>query len=294
LLVAANYLDLGRLYNQRKVFEANILLAQDRLKNIQKLYNQGMVTLNDIIRSELQLSNLNLSLQVLNNNINILNNRLTTAVGLPGKMMIVPDTSLHSKNPSANSLSFYLQEALQYQPSIQIAKMGTRLVEKSLDITKAEKSPAASIYAGNNLARPLTSGGTPVDKYSNGWQLGLSLSFDISSLYKTDKKLKFGALQIEQSKEAEVLQKQNAELAVNAAYIKYNEAISQQNTLEKNKELAEENYRIIEKKYLNQMALIIDMLDAANAKLDADLQYTNSQINVLYTYYTLLNTTGRL
>ena len=81
---------------------------------------------------------------------------------------------------------------------------------------------------------------------------------------------------------------------MNAAYVKYNEAIDQQNTLEKNKQLAEENYRIIEKKYLNQMALIIDMLDATNAKLEADLQHTNAQINILYAYYSLLNLTGRL
>jgi outer membrane protein TolC len=294
LLVAGNYFDLYRLYNQRSVYAQNIVLAKERLKQIQKLYNQGMVTRNDIIRSELQLSNLNMAVTTLNNSINILNTRLTTAIGLPATTFILPDTTLLSTKPMVNSLAYHQQEALQHYPAIQMAEVNTALAEKSLDITRAERSPALSLYSGNNMARPLTSSGTPVDKYSNGWQVGLSLSFDISSLYKTPKKIKQSALQVEQLKEAEELQRQNTEVAVNAAYIKHNEAIDQQNTLEKNRQLAEENYRIIEKKYLNQMALIIDMLDAANAKLDADLQHTNAQINILYTYYSLLNATGRL
>ena len=293
LLVAGHYFDLYRLYNQRTVYEQNIVLAKERLKQIQKLYNQGMITRNDIIRSELQLSNLTLAVTVLNNNITILNKRLTTAIGLPATTLILPDTTLLSSTPAVNNLPYYQQEALQHYPAVQMAEVNTALAEKSLDITKAERSPALSLYSGNNLARPITSG-TPLDKYSNGWQAGLSLSFDIGSLYKTPKKMRQGALQVEQLKAAEELQRQNTEVAVNAAYVKYNEAIDQQNTLEKNKQLAEENYRIIEKKYLNQMALIIDMLDATNAKLDADLQHTNAQINILYTYYSLLNLTGRL
>lgn len=293
LLVASYYFDLYRLYNQRSVYDQNIVLAKERLKYIQKLYDQGMVTRNDIIRSELQLSNLNLAVIVLNNNINILNKQLTTAIGLPATTLILPDTTLLSAMPVVNSLAYYQQQALQHYPAIQITEVNTALAEKSLNIIKAERSPAVSLYAGNSLTRPVVTG-TPLDKYSNGWQAGVSLSFDLSSIYKTPTRIKQGALQIEQLKQAEELQRQNTEVTVNAAYVRHNEAIAQQNTLEKNRQLANENYRIIETKYLNQMALIIDVLDASNAKLDAELQQTNAEINILYTYYVLLNAAGRL
>lgn len=58
--------------------------------------------------------------------------------------------------------------------------------------------------------------------------------------------------------------------------------------------LAEENYKIIEKKYLNQLALITEMLDASNSKLEAELQYVNSEINILQAYYNVLKTVGTL
>ena len=60
LLVLGYYLDLYKLDNQKAVYAQNIQLAEQRLANSNKFYNQGMVTRNDVIRGELQLSNLKL------------------------------------------------------------------------------------------------------------------------------------------------------------------------------------------------------------------------------------------
>ena len=42
------------------------------------------------------------------------------------------------------------------------------------------------------------------------------------------------------------------------------------------------------------MALITDMLDAANAKLDAERQLVNARIDIIYYYYKLLFATGKI
>jgi outer membrane protein TolC len=52
-------------------------------------------------------------------------------------------------------------------------------------------------------------------------------------------------------------------------------------------ELATQNYRIIQNRYTEGLALITDMVDAANVKLDAELALVNARINVIYNYYQL-------
>ena len=47
-------------------------------------------------------------------------------------------------------------------------------------------------------------------------------------------------------------------------------------------------------RYLNDLALITDMLDASNSKLNAELQLVNAQINILFNLYKLKKTAGCL
>ncbi|WP_341843576.1 TolC family protein [Chitinophaga caseinilytica] len=294
LLAAGNYFDLYKLYNQRKVYADNIALAGERLKNIRRMHAEGMVTRNDVIRNELLLSNLQLASNVIGNNINILNKQLTTALGLPDELLILPDTTLLEEHPAVKDIRYYQALVPGHQPDVKMAAKSTEIAQAGLKVTKADRLPSLSAYAGNNLSRPVTSVSPALDAYANGWQAGLTLSFNIASIYTAPKHIRQAELQVDQYRAVEMEKIQQAGVAVNAAYVKHNEAITQWQTLEQNRRLAEENYRIIEKKYLNQLALAVDLLDATNAKLDAELQYTNAEINILFTYYQLLKTTGQL
>lgn len=293
LLVLGYYLDLYKLLNQKEVYQQNIQLAEQRLQNINKFYNQGMVTRNDVIRGELQLSNLKLALQVVENNRQILNKQLTTALGLPESTQIVPDETILSNVPKALLMDDYRAFA-QNHPTVLMTRKVVDIYETSEKITRAEMMPSLSAFAGNKLARPITTSSPAIDMYTNGWSAGLSLNFNLDALYKTPKKIK----QVRFEKDKAIAQATEAEqmidVAVNAAYIKYNEALTQNNTLGTNKNLADENYRIMNSKYNNQLAILLDLIDASNQKLDAELQFANSEISIVYAYYKLLKESGNL
>ena len=293
LLVLGYYLDLYKLINQKKVYQQNIQLAVQRLDNINKYYNQGMVTRNDVIRGELQLSNLNLALQVIENNRQILNKQLTTALGLADTTEILPDDTLLENMPNITFLENYRQD-VQNHPTVLMTQKAVNIYEISEKITKAERLPSLSAFAGNRLARPITTSTPPLDMYTNGWSAGLSLNFNIDAFYKTPKKIK----QVKFEKDKAIAQaneaRQMIDISVNAAYIKYNEALTQNNTLGTNKNLADENYRIMNSKYNNQLAILLDLIDASNQKLDSELQFVNSEINIVYAYYKLLKESGKL
>nr|DAN63402.1 MAG TPA: hypothetical protein [Caudoviricetes sp.] len=50
----------------------------------------------------------------------------------------------------------------------------------------------------------------------------------------------------------------------------------------------------MESKYNHQLAILLDLIDASNAKLDAELQFANSEITMVNAYYKLLKETGTL
>lgn len=293
ILVISNYLDVYKIVNQEKVFQNNKKLAQERLKNIQKFYQQGMVTRNEVIRGELAIKNLDQGILTLANNKKILNYNLSVALGLAPDTEIVPVESLENKE-SGIGIDYYLSLSHDNNPLLKSAQTNVNVADKNIEIIKTDKVPTISGFGGYSLQRPITTRNPVLDMYSGGWQTGISLSYNIDNLYKTKERVKLGELQKNQANDAVTLTQQNVDMAVNAAYIKYQESIQQAEILNDAKKLAEENYKITEAKYLNQLAVQAEMIDAQNQKLQSELDYANAEINVLYQYYNLLKSTGTL
>lgn len=292
-LVISNYLDVYKIINQEEVFQNNKKLAQERLKNIQKFYQQGMVTRNEVIRGELALKNLDQGILTLSNNKKILNYNLNIALGLSSDTEIVPTENLENKE-SGIGMDYYVNLAHDSNPMLKSAQKNIAVADKNIEIIKTDNMPTLAGFGGYTLQRPITTRNPVLDMYSGGWQTGVSLSYNIDNLYKTKEKVKLGELQKNQANDAMTLVQQNIDMGVNAAYTKYQEAIQQAEILNDSKRLAEENYKITEAKYLNQLAVQAEMIDAQNQKLQSELDYANAEINVLYQYYNLLKSTGTL
>ena len=292
-LVISNYLDVYKIINQEEVFQNNKKLAQERLKNIQKFYQQGMVTRNEVIRGELAIKNLDQGILTLSNNRKILSYNLDIALGLPTDTKIIPTESLGNKEAGIG-MEYYTDLAHEKNPLLKSAKKNMDVADKNIEIIKTDNMPTVAGFGGYTLQRPITTRNPVLDMYSGGWQTGVSLSYNIDNLYRTKEKVKLGELQKTQANDAVTLTQQNVDMGVNAAYTKYQEAIQQADILNDSKKLAEENYKITEAKYLNQLAVQAEMIDAQNQKLQSELDYANAEINVLYQYYNLLKSTGTL
>ena len=292
-LVISNYLDVYKIINQQKVFENNKKLAQERLKNIQKFYQQGMVTRNEVIRGELAIKNLDQGILTLINNRKILNYNLNIALGLPEDTEIIPVESSEIKE-SGIGMPYYLNLAHESNPLLKSAKTNIEVADKNIEIIRTDKMPTIAGFGGYSVQRPITTRNPVLDMYAGGWQTGISLSYNIDNLYKTKERVKLGEIQKNQAGDAMTLTEQNIDMGVNAAYVKYQESIQQADILNEARKLAEENYKITEAKYLNQLAVQAEMIDAQNQKLQSELDYANAEINMLYQYYNLLKSTGTL
>lgn len=292
-LIISNYLDIKTLINQVQVLEQNKILAEQLHENIKKLFEQEMVTRNELIRTELQIKNLDQAILSMRNNHAILSNRLSYALGLPVNTLIIPTEDVGA-DVSVELQTYYTNLAHQQHPALQSAEKNLQMAEKNIGITKSNWFPSLSAFAGYNMQRPLTSSSPTMDLYNNTYQVGFSLNYSLDNLYKTKRQVDLSKRQVFTAQEAFIYAQQNIEIGVNTAYLKYQEAEQQVLLMEESKELANENYEIVRSKYLNQLAITAEMTDASHAKLNAELQYTNAVINALFQYYNLLKSAGTL
>jgi len=291
LLIISNYLDIYKLINQLQVLEQNKTLAEQLLGNITKLYEENMVTRNEIIRAELQIKSLSQTILTMQNNHAILSNQLSYALGLPHNVLIMPTDIVESK---AIEVSQVAHKDLAQHPTLRLAEKNVEIAEKNIGIAKADRLPTLSLFGGYSMQRPLTSTSPVMDLYNNTWQAGVSLSYNIDNLFKSKSKINLSKTKAHTTQEALVYTQQNLEIGVNTAFLKCQEAEQQVVLMDESKQLANENYEIVKSKYLNQLAITAEMTDASNAKLRAELEHANATINALFQYYNLLKATGSL
>jgi outer membrane protein TolC len=293
-LVAAKYLDIYRLIIQRTIYVNNAKLSAERLKNILSLQRQGIVTNNDVLRNKLILSDLELAVRKTDGNISILNQQLNAVLGFNYNERFIPDSTLMTASLKNENINNLISEAYEKNKDLKISAKEIEIATASLKIIDAGRHPEISLFSASNLQRPFTNSTPALDIYYNVWTAGISIKYNISSIFQLPKKSKVGKIQIEQSFAKQTLQKQNVELAVNAALIKYNEAKDELATYMDDLRSAEENYRIVEKKYFNQLALITDIIDAANTKIEAEVKVSNARVNIVFAHYQLEKSIGLL
>ncbi len=288
------YLDIYKYTNLRSVVENNIAQARKVLYEMQARYEQGVALQNDITRYELLVSNLELQLVKINNTIDILNNNLVTIAGLPDGTVIVPDSAILDKSLPSQSESSWQSEASVNSPTLKLAQSKVDISRKAEDLTKSERLPKIGLQAGWSIDGPILVEVPPINRNLSYWYVGVGVSYNISSLFKTNKSLSRSRAATVHANDELAAARENTELAVRADYIRYLESYEELNTQQKSVELAERNYNTVFTRYSADMALITDMLDAANSKLDAEQQLVNARINIIYYYYKLLFTSGKI
>lgn len=292
--LAGFYLDIYKFNNLKSVVEKNILQARKVLVEMQARYEQGVALQNDITRYELLVSNLELQLVKINNTLDILNRNLVVTAGMPEGKLVVPDTTLLTRALPSTGEEWWQEEARVNAPSLKLAGSGVEISRKAEEIVKSERLPKIGLQAAWTLDGPILVEIPPINRNLSYWYVGLGVSYNISSLYKSNKSISKSKVATQHAIEQLDAARENISLSVRADYIRYLEAYEELKTQNKSVELAERNYRTTSTRYSADMALITDMLDAANSKLDAEQQLVNARINIIYYYYKLLFTSGKI
>ncbi len=288
-------IDLQCLHNRRHVIDENITLARQVIARMQARHDEGVALQNDITRYELQLQDLTLQRERTDEAVRTTDYKLANALGYPaGTTEFIPMLPKTDDAQNIKPENSWQQDACASGIALQKAGLGISMSETGRRLVAAERRPEQSLVAYGRVDSPIVIEVPVLDKNFMYWGFGANISFNISSLYTSNHRMRRARIAERESLEAYGMTLENTQDNVKTAYESWHTATAELHTQEKSLELARQNYGIISDRMDEGMALVTDMVDAANVRLAAEIGLENAKTRLLFCYYRLKYTTNTL
>lgn len=200
---------------------------------------------------------------------------------------MLSDDAFEGVEMAVGSEEDWLRLALEQHKTLQRSALAVDISRTQERLVEAERYPQVALVAEDHLDGPITIEVPPINKNLNYWFVGIGVRYNLASLYKTKRKVQQAKRATAEAQTQLTVAQQTINDDVHAAYVDLGTARSELQTRRKAVQLATENYEVVGKRYKNGLALITDMTDAANVKLEAELALVSARINLAYCYYRL-------
>ncbi|OAQ38027.1 transporter [Pedobacter psychrophilus] len=291
LAIVNSYLSLYKLDNSKVVINQNLTALDTQLKQTNRFFEQGLVTKNDVLRLQLQRSNVELTGLDIDKNRNIVNYNLDILLGLNESTILKTDNINVADNQKI-AFKSYLDSALNSRVEIKQIDYRAAVNDKNILSIKADRLPilgaganayylnpnGAFIPSGNQFVTPLT--------------IGATLSWNISNLFTNKNKVAEATFEKNETLVNKSILIDNIKLDVNRNYESYLQSIKKIDVIDASINQAQENNKIVVSKYQNSIASITDRIDADTQLFQAKINLEIAKADAQIAYYNLLRSAG--
>lgn len=263
--------------------------AQQRATQFSSLEKNGLLPRNELLKSQLQVSNTELSLLDAQNNWKLANINMDLLLGLPETTELVIDSSSLQTTAALKTVEEYVQAGLQNRKDLSALGFRKKAAATSVKASQGEKYPSLALtggYIAADIPQVLT--------VTNALNFGIGVQYSLSSLWKNASRVKQAEAREKQVAASEELLADGIRLQVNQAYQNYLVSQKKIEVYETAISQASENYRIIRNKFDNSLATTTELLDADVAQLQARLNYAFAKSDAVVAYHKLLQSAGLL
>lgn len=285
----AAYSNLYKSKAALEIVKENLKQSQHRVTDFSNLEKNGLLARNDLLKAQLQQSNVELSLLDAENNWKITYINMNLMLGLPEETELVPDSSAFVPVNNIKTFEEWESQALQNRKDIEAMDFRIKAANAGVKAAKGDYYPSLALTGGYIAAN--IPGVVVLTNVMNG---GIGVKYSPSSLWKTGAKVMESKARLQQAEISRDMMSDGVRLQLAQAYQNYLLTTKKIDVYAKATEQANENYRIVNNKYNNNLATATDLLDADVAQLQAKLNYAFSKADALVAYKRLLLTAGTL
>src|SRR5438552_11676745 len=281
------YINLYKSKQTITIIKENLNQAQHRVNDLTNLEKNGLLARNDLLKAELQQSNVELALLDAENNWQLANVSMDLLLGLPEKTELIPDSTLADEAFTVKTLDEYVQTAYTNRKDLASLDLRKKATETGVKIAKGDYYPSLALTGGYIAA--------DIPKFitiTNAVNIGAGISYNLGSLWKTKAKVQEAEARTKQLEISESLLNDNIRLEVSKAYLNWTSSQKKIEVYAKAVEQANENYRITKNKYDNTLATTAELIDADIAQLQARMNLIFVKADAVVLYNKLLQTAG--
>jgi outer membrane protein TolC len=290
--MASLFLNLYKLQNSLQTVVENQKLSQSRLTDIQNMVKSGLALPNDALKIDLTLTSLDVAKAEIEQNIQVLSFNMALLTGLPTETQFtLSKDGLFTEKQSGPADQMMLK-ALDARPELKSAKERLRASGAGLKIARGTYFPVVSASANYYLNRPNVREFPQQDRFKNTWDLGLTFSYNITSLYNTKSQIKEARSVLSQS-EIQIQQiEEQIKMDVISSQSAYELSLRKLDLARKTIIQAKENQRVLASRVKNESALISELTEADVAVAQAEINLVTTQTEIELAWIRLQKSIG--
>lgn len=272
-----------------KLIQDELQLSRQREKDFSNLEKNGLLARNDLLKAQLQTSNVELNLLDAQNNRQLANINMDLMLGLPTSTELIMDTTGIEKNEANRTVEDYLQSAAANRKDKMAVDYRKKAADIAVKATRAQQYPNLQLtggYIAADIPKFLT--------ITNAINIGVGVSYNISSLWKTKSKVQQAEARAKQIALTEPMIDDDLQRQVNKSFLAFLSSRKKIDVYAKAVEQAVENYKIVKNKFDNSLATTTDLLDADVLQFQSKLNYTFARADAFVSYHKLLQAAGIL
>jgi outer membrane protein len=287
--VKSAYWALAKARDFEMAVAESIDQVTEQLKDVRAFYDQGLLTKNEVLRAELQLSNVRLMEIDAQNAIEAARTSLNSLIGLPLDTETEPTTaaeSLASNLPvedetAEDAAAPLIRTALGDRADLKSADFRIKSSEAGVKAARAGWYPQVFLTGNYYYYRPNPRLMPAQDKFYGSWDIGISFSLDVWNWGQTRSQTAQAEAQLAQARDARKLLGDRIALEVIQSRLAVNRAREKTHVAREAVLQAEENLRITRERFRQGVALNRDVLDAETALLQAKTNRTQAAIDLV-------------
>jgi len=273
LAVVKAYFGVLTAIELKKVADQAVRLLENQRDVAQEFYNVGMIPKNDLLRTEVQLAQRVREQTVAANNIELAKSQFNLVLQRPIEEP-VELVDILAYEPITVDLEESIRIAHANRPELKEASLRIEARERQVDLAKSAYFPQIQLTLS-----AFKNEGTSTSTLEEGWSFMAGASWNIFEWGKTREDVSAARSQLRQEELARLQLMDQIALEVKEAFLALKVAEKNIFVAKKAVEQGEENFRMAQERYKEQVGTLTDVLDSQTLLTQAQTDYYNALSN---------------